>query len=507
MIYRASKSLFMLKALIILCSILAAHIGLAQSNQDVDPVHQKYIVEQKKIGRAFSDDFYPKYSFYYSLSEKDFVAKIDSARSAFDNLLKEYAKNFDENFVKSQQAEIKYYFDKLILDYPSNHYTYTGKRVSLSSKTDRNLQKNLADFNKPELLTNSDFTDYVRAFLNYRVDSEIKRPAYKSQDNQRLNAVWRVIPTLFTNQKTLDFWRYDFLSNHIDNLGIKNTVSVHENFKIVCQNPTYLSKVDELYNKDWQGRKGYLTKTYKSVGKIDLDIHLFLPDGSATANQRKPTIVFFHGGSWSEGKPDWFFEECRRYAQKGWVAAAVEYRLFARHGTLPFEAVMDAKSAIRWLRKNADELEIDPEKIIASGNSAGGHLVLATALANKWNEKTDDLQLSSVPNVLLVNAGVYDLTDDKTAWIRRDLKNKNLVKEISPNYLVRQKLPPTLLIHGTADGNSPYPAAEKFKSEADSVGNSVTLHSLDGAGHFIWFGKYSEQVSKARENFLRELGF
>ena len=88
------------------------------------------------------------------------------------------------------------------------------------------------------------------------------------------------------------------------------------------------------------------------------------------------------------------------------------------------------------------------------------------------------------------------------------MKNKNLVKEISPNYLVRQKLPPTLLIHGTADGNSPYPAAEKFKSEADKFGNSVTLYSLDGAGHFIWFDpKYAGQVSKARENFLRELGF
>ncbi len=169
---------------------------------------------------------------------------------------------------------------------------------------------------------------------------------------------------------------------------------------------------------------------------------------------------------------------------------------------------MDAKSAIRWLRKNADEFGIDRKKIIASGNSAGGHLVLATALADKWNEKTDDLRLSSIPDALLVNAGVYDLTDEKNAWISRDLKNKNLVKEISPNHLVRQNLPPTLLIHGTADHNCDYATAKTFKDKADKTGNSVKFHSLEDAGHFIWFDpKYAGQVSKVRDGFLRELGF
>lgn len=69
------------------------------------------------------------------------------------------------------------------------------------------------------------------------------------------------------------------------------------------------------------------------------------------------------------------------------MACAVEYRTYNRHGTLPFDAVMDAKSAIRWLRQNANKYNIDTNKIVASGNSAGGHLILCTALADKWNEK------------------------------------------------------------------------------------------------------------------------
>ena len=484
MLYRTAKGLALRRVQIVLWLTLATQISSAQSTPGVDSVRQKYLAEQKKIGRSFADDFYPKFSAYYSLPNKDFVAKIERARSAFDALLNEYGRSFDAKFVEVQRAEIKYYFDKLILDYPSNHHTYTGKRVSLSPKMSKRLQKNLADFNKPELLTNNDFTQYVRAFLSHRVDLEVRRPVYRDQDNQRLNAVWRIMPSLFTNQKVLDFWRHDQLSNHIDNLGIKNIGGIYEDFRAACRDSAYLSKVDQLYKANMRERHGYVTRTYQTIGKFDLDVHLFLPDG-APDGERRPVIVFFHGGSWSEGKPDYSFEECRSYARRGWVAAAVEHRLFARHGTLPFAAVMDARSALRWLRKSANEFGIDPGKVIASGNSAGGHLVLATALADKWNEKTDDLRVSSVPDVLLVNAGVYDLTDERTAWISRDLKDKNLVKEISPNHLVKKGLPPTLLIHGTADRNCPYPTAEDFKREADKAGKSVRLNSLEGAGHFI----------------------
>ncbi len=100
------------------------------------------------------------------------------------------------------------------------------------------------------------------------------------------------------------------------------------------------------------------------------------------------------------------------------------------------------KSAIRWLRQHANEYNIDTNRIIASGNSAGGHLIVATALVDNWNEKTDDLSYSPVPNVLLVNSGVYDLNDDNTTWIRQGLRDRNqdenLVKEISPNYLIKK---------------------------------------------------------------------
>ncbi|MDO9578747.1 MAG: alpha/beta hydrolase, partial [Candidatus Cloacimonadales bacterium] len=230
-------------------------------------------------------------------------------------------------------------------------------------------------------------------------------------------------------------------------------------------------------------------------------------------NQQKksPVIVYFNGGSWCEGKPDWSFSACQSYANKGWVGVTVEYRLAYRQGTLPFESVMDAKSAIRWLRQHADEYNIDTNKIVASGNSAGGHLVLAAALVENWNEKTDDLKYSPVPNVLMVNSGVYDLTDDNTSWIRQGLRNRNqdenLVKEISPNYLIKKGLPPTLIIHGTNDRNVPFSTAKEFVDKMKLEGNDIEFHPLEGAGHFIWWGQYGKQVSEISSKFLEKLGY
>jgi acetyl esterase/lipase len=480
----------------------------AQQTNEQDTIRQNYLEKLKIIGKTFTDDFYPNYTKTYSLPEKLFIAKIDSVRKKFNAVLNSYKSTLNIKYIQEQQTEIKYYFDKLLIEYPLNHDTYLGKTSQTLSTIPQKLNSNLADFNKVELLTNSDFTNYVKAFLSYQINLELKKTSYRNTDNQQLNAVWKLIPKFISNPTCKSFWQCDYLYNHIDNNGIKNIEPIYAGFRATCNDTAYLNKVNSIYSEDSIGRQGHLIKTYKTVGSFKLDIHIFLPDSLLNGNKR-PSIVYFHGGSWSEGKPDWFFYACENYAKKGWVACAVEYRTFGREGTMPFDAVMDAKSAIRWLRQHSNVYNIDTNKIIASGNSAGGHLILCAALADKWNEKTDDLKFSSVPNVLMVNSGVYDLTDQNTAWIRKDLKDKNLVKEISPAYLFKKNFPPTLIIHGTDDKNVSYSTAQKFVTEMKGAGNNtIEFESLTGAGHFIWYApKYSSEVSRLRNEFLTKLGY
>jgi dipeptidyl aminopeptidase/acylaminoacyl peptidase len=108
----------------------------------------------------------------------------------------------------------------------------------------------------------------------------------------------------------------------------------------------------------------------------------------------------------------------------------------------------------------------------------------------------------------LVNAGVYDLTDRNTAWIRAAQKDEDIVKQISPLHLVKKIHTSFLIIHGTKDRNCPFPATEEFARKMKQVGNSIEFYPLEGAEHFIWYDpKYGSRVSAIRNDFLIKLGY
>ena len=499
-----------MKQKLIVAIILVSYAGVTSGqNNKNSSVKDSYLAEQRVIGNSFAGFFYSNYSKIHSLTEKEFVLKIDSVRDRFEELLQKHAKQLDAEFVSNQELEIKYYFDKILLDYPNNHDTYyqTDKKTSLSKAISKRLKDNLKDFNKPELLSNADFKEYVRAHIYHLTSKELLAHDDKYADNKMLNIVWRIIPSIISNDSCREFWQSEYLFSHIENNGIKDTETILNYFRLSCRNDSLLKRINKIYSEDSVARQGHITEIYKSVNGTNLDLHIFLPDSTQYKGKR-PVYVYFHGGSWSEGKPDFGFSSCKSYSEKGWVGVAVEYRTVSRHNSLPFESVMDARSSIRWLRKNAGLYNIDTTRIAATGNSAGGHLVLATALADKWNESTDNLLISPTPNVLLVNAGVYDLTIDNTKWITKNLKNKELVKQISPNHLEKKNMPPLLMIHGTNDQSCPYWTAKQFKDELEKTNGTFEFNQLDGAGHFIWYDpKYTGQISKWRKDFLLKLGY
>jgi acetyl esterase/lipase len=493
-----------MKIILLSCFSLWVYTGYAQQKEVLSEAMKQYVTEQKEINKGFNQYFNSNYQAVYSLPETVFTHKMDSLRQLFDNKVDQYEGKLASAFLQAEREELKYFFDRLILDYPSNYESFTSKQAVLSKNTTRRLQQNLADFNKAHLLKNPQFVKYVKAYLEAVSGKELNKPYYNSTDNRKLRAVNRLIDSLFTDPQCKEYWKYTYLHNHLDNFGIKNISSFYTDYINISKDTSQRQQIIKMYQEAEAARKDHLVKTYKTVDGFSLDMHLFLPD--STFSGKRPVILFFHGGSWTEGKPDWSFGTCKDYAAKGWVACAIEYRIGARHGTLPFASVMDAKSAIRWIRKNAGQFSIDTTKVVASGNSSGGHLVLSTALSKNINEQTDDLAFSAVPNVLLVNAGVYDLLDRNTAWIRNSSKNENSVKDISPLHLIQAEFPKTLLIHGTNDQNCPYASAKEFVSKMKQAGNkNIEFVSLEGATHFIWFDpKYSKEVARLTEEFIKK---
>ncbi len=91
-----------------------------------------------------------------------------------------------------------------------------------------------------------------------------------------------------------------------------------------------------------------------------------------------PLLMFLHGGGWISGDPSMYAEEVEWFSQQGFACASVAYRLAPLHN-FP-TPVSDVLAFVAYARKNAAELGIDPDRIVAMGNSAGGHLACMAGL-------------------------------------------------------------------------------------------------------------------------------
>ncbi len=462
---------------------------------------ETFLNEQKVIGTPIWKYLNNNSYSFYVLNQDDFTKKIDSIKNIFTDHLQKNKTNLDTKTYNYERLAISVSLDKYILEYPELHKRFTGKKTIFSKTNQKRRDKNLLYFNQPNLLSNKYLVNYAASFISIESTKKLQHGDYDSMDNQQLHANWDVIDTFFSNTEVNIYWKEKYLQEHISNKGIKNIENFYNNLTTNHKNNSRLNKVIQLYKKQHDARERHLIEIYKTVANFELEIHLFLPDKKVFKGNR-PTIVQFHGGSWSTGNPFWYFSTAKQYAKNGWVVAVVEYRIKARQGTYPYEAVKDAKSAIRWLRENAKKYNINPTRILATGNSAGGHLALATTLVENWNEKTDNLKINAKPNFLIVNAAVYDLTDKNTRWIREHIDYKEKATEISPNHLTKKTNTKMLLIHGEKDMNCPYTGAHDFYIKMKSLGNDIQFYTVKEAAHYIWFGKYASEVSKITAEYI-----
>jgi acetyl esterase len=245
--------------------------------------------------------------------------------------------------------------------------------------------------------------------------------------------------------------------------------------------------------------------TYKTTPQKPLLLHVFEPKGFAKTDKRA-AFVTIHGGGWRGGVPRRMYPFADYFAKLGMVGISVEYRLAAQKpvpgGLTPFECVQDVKSAIRYLKTHAAEMGIDPEKIVVSGGSAGGHLAVATALFEAVNDPQDDLKVSTMPAGMVLLFPVID-TSAEIGYGNALLGER--WKEIDPNSHVRSGLPPTITFHGTGDTVTPFAGAEKFYAAMKAAGNESELVVNQGGVHgYLMFDRaLLEETLEKSAAFLR----
>jgi acetyl esterase len=263
---------------------------------------------------------------------------------------------------------------------------------------------------------------------------------------------------------------------------------------------------------------GSVSETYKTVGDTKLNLYVYYPPGHQ-ATDKRPAIVCFFGGGWTSGTPGQFEQHCKHLAAKGMVAITADYRVASRHQVKAASCVADAKSAIRFVRKEAARLGVDPNRIVAAGGSAGGHLAACTGVVRGFDETSEDLSVSSVPNamalfnpavVLAPAPGLSGANEERVASLQERMGVEPRL--LSPFHQVKRGAPPTIVFHGKADTTVPYATAEMFAKAMTDAGNKCELMGYDGQAHgFFNYGRngneYYEKTIGALDKFLSGLSY
>ncbi|UXX81024.1 alpha/beta hydrolase [Reichenbachiella carrageenanivorans] len=244
---------------------------------------------------------------------------------------------------------------------------------------------------------------------------------------------------------------------------------------------------------------------YKQVDTTELFLEVYYPSQVEEA-KAYPALVFFFGGGWISGDRMHFIHHAEYFAQRGLVCFLVDYRTKNQNGTTPFESLKDAKSAMRFIRKNAERFHVDSTQIIASGGSAGGHLAAATALVEGYNDDGDDSSQSCIPDALVLFNPVIDNGPGGYGYgrIGEDYRF------FSPLHNIKKGAPPTLIMLGTNDKLIPVVTAQYYQKVMDVVGSRCDLRLYEGGTHGFFnygHGKFYEQTLMDVDSFLVSLGY
>lgn len=244
------------------------------------------------------------------------------------------------------------------------------------------------------------------------------------------------------------------------------------------------------------------TIVYKKIENKEYCI--YVTSDKDNKNLNKPCMLMFFGGGWNSRNINQFKILCNYFAERGYVSIRADYRVTKKDNSTPFQSLEDAKSAMRYVRSNANKLGINPQKIAVGGGSAGGHLAAACATIDKFNDKKDDLSVSCIPNALLLFNPVIDNGPAGYGYERVG----NAYKDFSPLHNLCKGMPPTIFFLGTKDKLIPVETAEYFQKSMSILDSKCELHLYEGQEHgFFNKDKYRKITIGLTEVFLRNLNW
>ena len=247
--------------------------------------------------------------------------------------------------------------------------------------------------------------------------------------------------------------------------------------------------------------------SYREVDGHTLKLHVFEADGD-NPDAVVPALLLFHGGAWQYGDPRQFYAQCRYFSRHGLTCISAQYRIESVHGTDPRAAIQDARAALGYLHRHAQSLGIDAQRVAVGGGSAGGQLAASLGMSLPLRGESADTTPAIRPGALVLYNPMLDL-----APCRPD---HHLVaaywQDVSPMHHIDAKVPPTLILLGTADPEVPVPTAQAYCGAMQALGASCELELYQGARHGFFNrrvedGRYFKATNERVLRFLRDRGY
>jgi acetyl esterase/lipase len=218
---------------------------------------------------------------------------------------------------------------------------------------------------------------------------------------------------------------------------------------------------------------------------------LYLPASDPPAGVRRPAVVIIHGGGWTGGDKGAAREINigSNLALNGYVGMSINYLLSTpEHRVTWPQNLYDCKTAVRWLRKNADRLKIDPDRIGVIGGSAGGHLAAMVALTGHGDGLDPPGPYGEFSCRVRCAVDLYGpsdlMTRHEVAMLGRGRdEGPEVYHAASPVSHADAKDPPFLILHGTADTTVPVKDSEALASALKSAGVEHELVLVPDAPH------------------------
>jgi acetyl esterase/lipase len=267
-------------------------------------------------------------------------------------------------------------------------------------------------------------------------------------------------------------------------------------YKLVEYPPGFTAQLNVVYTrvKDWEG-------------KIDLYL-------APKEKGPSPVVINIHGGGWNHGVKE-SQTGFNTFFKMGFAVANISYRLTGQ-ATAP-AAVEDARCALIYLIKNAKELNIDPDRIVVMGGSAGGHLALMAGLLG--NDHRFDTNCPDVGNIriaaIIDKYGITDVWDwgygsnvtskSATRWLGDKANDRKFAASVSPITYVNRNSPPIFIVHGDADPTVPYQQSVDLHKKLQDAGVKTEFITVKGGLHGKFDKEKNSEINKAIAEFLKKL--